>query len=503
MGRRANRNRSHRRTLILAFSLLAALPAPAETGSEACAPCHRQIYDAYRKTGMARSSGRTGDGLERTSGAAFRHAGAEYSVTSDMRVRYRRGALSGERSLDYFIGSGAVGRSYASILEGFLFQAPASYFAARASWGLSPGFQASQRVELARPIEAPCLSCHATGPRPTAGTANGFPDPPYAEAGIGCERCHGSGDSHVAGHGPIVNPAKLPAAQRDSICLQCHLTGAARVALSGKGPLTFRPGDVLWDHVAVFLRDGNPSERAATDHAEQLARSRCYQESQQKLWCGGCHDVHTGATRANSCQSCHPASHPGGGADCAGCHMPKGRSREGEHVVYTDHTIARRPRSAAQASAQGPLRPYPGTKPGEREWALAEPAARKATLAALAARPNADAAVLVQLAQLEDVGGNARQAVALYERALRLEPLHPIAQANLGIYRMQAGRAAEAITLWESAFTRNPSMVSAGLNLAAGLAQSGNTAAAVKTLERLLRFHPDLDRARQMLRELR
>ena len=159
------------------------------------------------------------------------------------------------------------------------------------------------------------------------------------------------------------------------------------------------------------------------------------------MWCGTCHDAHAGSTRQAACLDCHKP-HANGGADCAGCHMPKGRSREGEHVVYTDHTIARKPGSVA---ALKELRPFAWMAPTEREWALAEPAKNLGVLEKLAARADADAAVLVQLAQLYDGRGKGG---VLYERALGLQPDHATAMANLGIYRMQEGRSREALALW-------------------------------------------------------
>ena len=87
--------------------------------------------------------------------------------------------------------------------------------------------------------------------------------------------------------------------------------------------------------------------------------------------------------------------------------MPKGRSREGEPRV---------------------LQAFRGMEPSERDWALAE--RRLPLFEKLAGRPGADAAVLVQLAQLYDARG---EGAALYERALRLEPEHATAAANLGI----------------------------------------------------------------------
>lgn len=447
---------------------------------------------------MSRSSGRTGDNREHFTTAVFRASGASYRVTRDLAVEYERGPVRGTFPMEWFIGSGKVGRSYAGLIDGFLFQSPASYFSAREAWDSSPGFATKSFVDVARPIEQPCLQCHATGARLLAGHENRYEDPLFREGGVSCERCHGPGEAHVRGKGKMVNPASLAPTQRDSICLQCHLTGAMRIAQPGRGPATFRPGDHLADHLMVFIGNRANPERSATDHAEQLSRSRCQQKAGAKLWCGSCHDAHSGATRgAAACQDCHPAQHANGGPNCVACHMPKAPSREGQHVVYTDHTIARRP---AQAATGGPiaLRPFPGMRASERDWAIAE--RRRPLLEKLAARPDADAAVLVQLAQLYDEAG---KGAVLYERALRQEPDHATALANLGIYRMKQGRQAEALAMWSRAFEKNPGMLSVGLNLALGRIQTGDKDGAVVTLRRVLRFHPDSERARQMLGELR
>jgi len=80
------------------------LPVLAETGSQACAPCHLEIFKKHQKSGMARSGGRVGDGLE--------------------KAEFPKGALA----MEWFLGSGAVGRSYAGFVDGFLFQSPSSYY---------------------------------------------------------------------------------------------------------------------------------------------------------------------------------------------------------------------------------------------------------------------------------------------------------------------------------------------------------------------------------------
>ena len=79
------------------------------------------------------------------------------------------------------------------------------------------------------------------------------------ELAIGCENCHGPGQSHVAAAqmgsplGSITNPAKLSSWLADNICMSCHQTGDARVLQSGKIYRDFRPGTELDDTLSIFL----------------------------------------------------------------------------------------------------------------------------------------------------------------------------------------------------------------------------------------------------------
>ena len=57
------------------------------------------------------------------------------------------------------------------------------------------------------------------------------------------------------------------------------------------------------------------------------------------------------------------------------------------------------------------------------------------------ARDPEDVAVLAQLAQLYDLGGDEDQAIALSERALRLDATQVAVAVNLGTYYVQRGRA--------------------------------------------------------------
>jgi tetratricopeptide (TPR) repeat protein len=179
--------------------------------------------------------------------------------------------------------------------------------------------------------------------------------------------------------------------------------------------------------------------------------------------------------------------------------MPKGRSREGEHVVYTDHTIVRRPASQIEVRRDLRLRAFWPGPAEERDLAIAKASLGDAALPLLEKlQPSDDAAVLVQIGQFYDALGKEQLAEALYERVLRLDPSNAAAGANLAIYRARKGRSSEAIALWQDVFERNPSLASAGINLAVAQLGAGDRAAARETVQRLLRFHPDLDMARQL-----
>lgn len=504
----------------------------AEVGSRACAGCHAEIFAKYQQTGMARSAGPVGAAGFQES---FAHAeftdpgsGADYRIGPTYQFNFARAGTQGQRRLSWFIGSGNVGRSYLFGVDGFLFQAPVSYYSDTQKWDVSPGYQRKRTVELTRSVETACLQCHASRLQSLAGVPNRFAPVPFLEGGVSCERCHGGGRAHISqmsarvrtGGLGIVNPAKLEAARRDGICAQCHLTGAARVARASNS--RYRPGDLLSDSLAVFVWTGPNAEIAgATSHYEKLAQSKCKQASGGKLWCATCHDPHESwpvAQRAQryrqACLSCHATKPCTGeaGPDCAGCHMPNRPTRSVDHLAYTDHSIARRPGSPLPTGTDRRLTNFWKGPSSERDLALGyavvaptEPSIRPHALdlleRAAAASPN-DLPILAQLAQFYDRLGREDEALALCERLLKLEPTHTAAAVNLGIYRMKHGRPAEAIKLWEAALQRQPGLTGARMNLAVAYYRAGNLAAAEAALRKALDYEPDLDAARRMLAEL-
>ncbi len=455
-------------------------------GSQACTPCHAAIAEAYAKTPMARSSGRA-DPLP---SAQFTAAGHKYQVQGN-KLSWSGGSVP----IDWFIGSQAAGRSFLFSREQYLYELPVTWYSQRAMWDASPGYEHTTEVQLNRAVEPSCLWCHASRVRPVLGTQNRYGDPPFAEAGVSCERCHGPGSEHVKNPqaAAMVNPARLLPDRRDSICAQCHLTGEARVEKPGRRINEFQPGDQLTDYATFLARPRD--ELRVTSHVEKLNASACKRASGDRLWCGTCHDPHTTTVSSTetACRSCHAEAHHRD-ESCAACHMPKTQAADGGHGVLTDHSIpSTRPHAARRQSNN--LQAILGTADdralGLAYSSLGDSRARAYLLRAVPA----DAEVKLRLAATES---DPRHAAALYEAVLRTKPSDTVALVNLGVLYASAGRPEEAAKLWERALAANPAIEGAVFNLA----QIRPPAEARSLLRRYLEFNPASAAARARLSAL-
>ncbi len=497
---------------------------------------------------MAASSGVVGGGLiqERFQRAVFTHraSGFRYRVSRDggqYSVEFSKigGNLKVRKELIYYVGSGATARSYVQADGGFLFESPVAYYSGVSKWDLAPGYGSYAYPYLSRPILPGCLSCHASFLNPIAGTQNRFATPPFAEGGVACERCHGPGESHIAkmksgrveGGAAIVNPAKLDAGRRDGICSQCHLSGEVRVMRPGADWRSFHPGDRLSDSLTVFVQAGGKRGVTVTGHVEKLAQSACQRASGERLWCGACHDPHAlpaaprrAAWFREKCLGCHAAApcretlreRAKKQDDCTACHMPKNPAVDAQHVVYTDHSIPRRPAVAARASQQSvELAPFGGGRASDRDLAMAyaiaaarpNHAAYRQTALALLQKVERqspdDTEVLLYLAELYRNGGKGDEAIPLYRRAMRLDPTQLTASVGLGGVFMERGQYAEAIRLWEDALTKNSGLVLVRTNLAMAYWRSGNLAAAEAHLVKAVDMSPGFGAPAGLLAKLR
>lgn len=478
---------------ILTFALMVSGAAGARLD---CRPCHRAIYESYRRTAMANSSGRLQGTLP---SGEFRHnaSGFRYRV-ADNAVGFDNGSLRGSKTLAYFVGSGAAARSYLVDEGGFLFLAPVAHYTRESKWELSPGYSGYSYPYTTRPILPGCLTCHASFLKPVEGTQNRYGTPPFEEGGVACERCHGD----VGAHDALVNPAKLAPDRRDSICAQCHLSGEARVQRAGTDWRTYRPGDRLSDSVEAFVRAGGAPGMTVTGHVEKLAQSACKRASGDKLWCGTCHDPHTGSA---TCGGCHTGQECRRGPDCAGCHMPKTTVTDAQHVVYTDHSIPRRPRPPSPTPRRGELVLFGGGSPSARDLGLAYAIAgdRARALPLLEKAPPDDREAVVYLAEIHRDAGRRDRAGALYRRALRLAPDDVGALVGLGAIVFERGDSSEAVRLWKDAEARNPGLVLARTNLAMAQWRNGDRDGARATLKNVIELSPAFRPAVELLERLK
>jgi tetratricopeptide (TPR) repeat protein len=511
-------------------------PDPQYVGNRACAACHLSIYQSYSRTPMALTSGPVGNNLVEGS---FEH--------SPSAMRYRvypkdgkaflsfqqldEPTIRGTQELQFFVGSGRRGRSYLFSVDDFLFQSPASYYSQKKRWDMSPGYESSREMPFNRAIEPSCLSCHASQIRAISGTDNRYEAVPFAQEGIGCERCHGPGSEHIKGKSPMINPAKLEPARRDSVCAQCHLSGEARINQPGKNALMFRPGDRLADYVLDYIYEGDFNYAyKAISHVEALAQSRCKLASGDRMSCLSCHDPHSvppteekAAYFREKCLACHLQQkvsvelkqHFDNQRDCRGCHMPAMPGLSIGHTTLTDHRILRKPATsgsaarpatrliqfgASQADTRGLGLAYAELAARDHQPFYAAEAMRLLTAALPACAT--DAEVLTRLAYLHQMKGETEQAAALYEKALQNDPHKTVAQVNLGVLYAQHGRVDRAIELWRHALASNPGLSEASINLAIALSAEGDNKEARQVLVKALRFDPDSSVELNLLHDL-
>lgn len=484
---------------------------------------------------MADASGSAANGLI-TGGFQDDISDVQYRVyEKDGRVlmSYKRDReLSGERELRYFIGSGKKDRTYLFFDEGYLFEAPINWYTREKRWNMTPAYMDASEIPMNLPAYESCLNCHTSGMQPPMpGTANKFSGKPFLHDGITCERCHGVGDGHVAGKGPILNPAKLPAERRDSVCMECHFEGTAAVEQPGKRVYEFQPGERLADYIHYFvLRQNEPDKPEALSQFQALSMSACKRKSGDRMWCGTCHDPHEEPAEADKaayyrskCLNCHgepfAAKHHADKPDCTSCHMPSLPSVDVAHTEGTDHRIRRYPQMPELiARVPGPtLEAFPQSEAGDvtnRDLVLAwyslaqrgmkgaESEAEKYLDKAVKDQPD-DPDVLEAWAFVQQKQGHRKDAQLLYAKVLKENPLSNTSDTNLGILEARGGNIRDAVKLWQAAFARVPYRSEIGMDLAIVFCADGQKDIAQKYLDRVLEFNPDYRKAKGLMEHMK
>lgn len=447
-------------------------------------------------------------------GAFTTASGTKFTIRSSARGTFQRMERFGgaaEYRVAYVIGSGNHAASYLIQVGDHLFQSPVCYFTRRRSYDLSPGFEQAAEPDFTRPVGEECVLCHSGRPLYVAGTPNQYKPPVFAQEAISCERCHGPTAEHLKRPvpGSIVNPAKLAPAARDSVCEQCHLTGATqRILNPGKQFADFHPGQSLEDVFTVYTRAG-PQAFKVISHAEQLALSACARGSQGKMWCGTCHDPHpvaaaTSQTYNNRCQTCHQGklekSHPAD-TNCVNCHMPRRPAQDGAHTVFTDHRIRKPDEPEAPPSKLEDLKAWREPAPAlhARNLALAylnagitgrspvEIARGYRMLAEVQRTSPDDVDVLKGLGRALLLGGQPAEALKAFELVLKLAPDSATSEENAGLACLQSGQLENAASHLERAVKLDPLLLSAGTALQEVYRRQGNTEKADDLAERMRR----------------
>ena len=351
-----------------------------EVGIQVCKSCHLDIYKSYIETGMGQSFG---PAKKEISDASFGpHALVFDSINEfyykpffkDSVYYIREFRLEGSdtihnrvEAISYIIGSGHHTNSHIINNNGYLTQAPITFYTQKGVWGMAPGFE-EENLRFERILSSECITCHNHYPEIMDGALNKYDQVP---SGIQCERCHGPGKLHVekmlAGEHvdtskyidySIVNPRHLPANLQMDVCQRCHLQGVA-VLEEGKSFYDFRPGMELSEVMNVFLPRFSDSHEnfIMASQADRLRMSKCYVNS-NSMSCISCHNPHQSVQSTannfynNACLTCHTKESVDACSgdqteikafdnNCVKCHMPPSHSIDIPHVSITDHYISK------------------------------------------------------------------------------------------------------------------------------------------------------------------
>ncbi len=331
-------------------------------GSAACTQCHTE--EAAHATSMVRAATVAGEAktLRQKTPLTFTSSPYVYSLraggaslhASDTGLEYSvaDGAHHLSRMLDWVMGAGDLGQTFLYEADGHWYQSQATYYRNPARLDITTGLSepggdltAALGTLLSSSDARRCFNCHTVH----STTAEGF-NPHKAEAGLGCEACHGPGQQHVtqmAGAKPtpagagvhgvvssaVFNPAKLSPSDSNDYCGACHRTFA---------DVNFSTNQAQNSAVVRF-------------QPYRLEESKCWRAGPDaRLTCVACHNPHEPLQRDavsydRHCLQCHAAATVAGAehagkvcpkatAQCVSCHMPKVNVAS-MHGDFTDHLI--------------------------------------------------------------------------------------------------------------------------------------------------------------------
>lgn len=501
---------------------------------EACAGCHRDVWETYRRTGMARSFSRISSAVPLENfkgGAPFYHKPSDsyfVMVWRGANLYQRRYQLDHmgremnvmEKRVDYVMGSGNHARTYLHrTARGTLVELPLGWYAEKGGyWGMNPGYDRRDHDGFRRTVGYDCMFCHNGYPNIPAGHDQPFSEPVYTEPlpeGVDCQRCHGPGAAHVRVAGTpgaiakvirssIVNPSRLTSDRQMEVCMACHLETTSfplpnAIERYERGPFSYKPGEPLGNFILTFDHapgSGRENKFEIAGAAYRLRQSRCYLRSGRKLLCTTCHNPHDIPRGQQAeeyytavCRACHASEFAqlvasgkhSQSNDCIGCHMPKRRTEDAVHVVMTDHLIQRR-KPPGDLLADIPERHETAQNAYRGPVVLYYPEKVPAT-------PGNELDLAVaQVSQGSNLHDGIRQLAAAIERyrPMRGEYYFELAEA----WR-NSGNFQNAIPLYREAIERDPKLSIARQRLGFTLRRSGQYSKSVQVLKEGISGNPD------------
>ena len=310
-------------------------------GSEACAKCHAQIYDRWKRTPMA-------------------------NVVRDPKVHPDAIIPNLATNTVATFTKDKVALVYGSIWKQRYFtKVGDDYFPLSAQWDIGnhkwlpyhvpntgdwwTAFYPSDNMQ--RPTGPTCDGCHSV--------EYNIRTKEVAEWNVGCERCHGPGSGHAADplRTNIANPSRMNIVDANDTCIQCHSQGRPLVnPIEGKyydWPVGYHVGSRLADYWQLeghtlgetsFLHFADGTAHKNRMQGNDFVQSVMYRRG---VTCFSCHDVHGTNNYAQLwkpadklCLDCHGPMSPNGpaaptleahthhkagstGSECIACHMPK------------------------------------------------------------------------------------------------------------------------------------------------------------------------------------
>ncbi len=344
-------------------------------GINTCKQCHMDIYNTFIQTGMGKSLKKAEKKYSSAifnqtifdSGLNFHYLPKWHNdklVLNEYQIESNDTVYSLKTDIDYIVGSGHHTNSHIINNNGYLYQAPFTFYTQDSILDFPPGFEIGKNTRFNRKIGLECMTCHNAFPHFVLGSENKFKSVPV---GIDCERCHGPGNLHVSNiqsgilvdtskffDYSIVNPINLSIELQNELCSRCHVQGNS-VLKYDKSFFDFKPGMYLNQVMDIYLPryTNSDDDFIMASHLDRMKQSKCFIESGEEMSCLGCHNPHISVKNTNisnynnSCFSCHNTKSCTEiekerltvNDNCVSCHMKESKTIDIPHVTITDHKI--------------------------------------------------------------------------------------------------------------------------------------------------------------------